>query len=196
MKVEKSEYSHPSTTLVIEIFASRNVKKRSLCLQYRNSCCHNWTCERIEKLGDQCFPSLHFLLLPDIPLNSVPRPFLLLLWFSCQVASDSVMGFPRQEYWSGLPFSNPGDLLDPRIKPTSLTLQADSLPPSHLGSPSLITKLNLLLDVIGWEIESLSYHRHSNGRCQSCVCVCVCVYELNIFLKKLWDYYKYKNICT
>ena len=25
-------------------------------------------------------------------------------------------GFPRQEYWSGLPFPSPGDLLDPEIK--------------------------------------------------------------------------------
>ena len=30
------------------------------------------------------------------------------------------MGFPRQEYWSGLPFPSPGDLLDPDIEPRSL----------------------------------------------------------------------------
>ena len=30
------------------------------------------------------------------------------------------MEFARQEYWSGLPFSSPGDLLDPGIEPTSL----------------------------------------------------------------------------
>ena len=29
------------------------------------------------------------------------------------------MGFPRQEYWSGLPGSPPGDLPGPRIKPAS-----------------------------------------------------------------------------
>ena len=29
------------------------------------------------------------------------------------------MGFPRQEYWSGLQFPPPGDLPDPRIKPQS-----------------------------------------------------------------------------
>ena len=29
------------------------------------------------------------------------------------------MGFPRQEYWSGLPFPSPGDLPNPEIKPTS-----------------------------------------------------------------------------
>ena len=30
------------------------------------------------------------------------------------------MGFCRQEYWSELPCSPPGDLLDPGIEPTSL----------------------------------------------------------------------------
>ena len=29
------------------------------------------------------------------------------------------MGFPRQEYWSGLPFPSPVDLPDPGIEPTS-----------------------------------------------------------------------------
>ena len=29
------------------------------------------------------------------------------------------MGFPRQEYWSGLPFLSPGDLPDPGIEPVS-----------------------------------------------------------------------------
>ena len=38
------------------------------------------------------------------------------------------MGFSRQEYWRGLPFSSPGDLPDPGIEPSSPTLQADSLP--------------------------------------------------------------------
>ena len=30
------------------------------------------------------------------------------------------MGFPRQEYWSGLPFPAPGYLPDPGIEPVSL----------------------------------------------------------------------------
>ena len=30
------------------------------------------------------------------------------------------MGFSKQEYWSGLPFSSPGDLPNPGIEPTSL----------------------------------------------------------------------------
>ena len=32
------------------------------------------------------------------------------------------MVFPRQEYWSGLPFPPPGYLSDPGIKPVSLAL--------------------------------------------------------------------------
>ena len=37
------------------------------------------------------------------------------------------MGFSRQEYWSGLPFSSPGNLSNPGIEPGSPALQADSL---------------------------------------------------------------------
>ena len=50
------------------------------------------------------------------------------------------MGFPKQEYWGGLPFPTPGDLPDPWIKPTSPVapaLQADSLLLSHQGGPDL-----------------------------------------------------------
>ena len=47
------------------------------------------------------------------------------------------MGFPKQEYWSGLPFPSLGDLPNLGIKPGSPVWQADSLPLSHLGSPRL-----------------------------------------------------------
>ena len=43
------------------------------------------------------------------------------------------MEFSRQEYWGGLPFPSPGDLPNPRIKPGSPALQADSLPPEPPG---------------------------------------------------------------
>ena len=32
------------------------------------------------------------------------------------------MGFPRQEYWSGLPFPSPGDLLSPETESESSAL--------------------------------------------------------------------------
>ena len=46
------------------------------------------------------------------------------------------MGFPRQEYWKGLPFPSPGDLPDPGIEPKSPALQADSLLSEPPGFPS------------------------------------------------------------
>ena len=46
------------------------------------------------------------------------------------------MGFPRQEYHSGLPFPSPGDLPHPGIKRCLLHWQVDFLPLSHLGSLS------------------------------------------------------------
>ena len=48
------------------------------------------------------------------------------------------MGFPRQEYWPGLPFPSPGALPDPEIKPGSPALQADALPSEPPGKPSLL----------------------------------------------------------
>ena len=57
------------------------------------------------------------------------------------------MGSSKQEYWSGLPFPSPGDLLDPGIEPRSLALQADSLPSEPLGKlpphphPGMCTKV-------------------------------------------------------
>ena len=43
------------------------------------------------------------------------------------------MGFCRQGYWSGFPFSPPGDLPDSGLKPISPALQVDSLPFESLG---------------------------------------------------------------
>ena len=46
------------------------------------------------------------------------------------------MGFPRQEYWSGLPFPSPGDLPDPEIEPVFLALAGGFLTVEPLGKPS------------------------------------------------------------
>jgi len=47
------------------------------------------------------------------------------------------MGFSRQEYWSGLPFSSPGDLPNPGIKARSPALQADALTSEPPGKPGV-----------------------------------------------------------
>jgi len=51
------------------------------------------------------------------------------------------VGLLRQEYWSGLPFPSSGDLANPGIKSPLPAIgkhwQVDSLPLSHLGSPTM-----------------------------------------------------------
>ena len=46
------------------------------------------------------------------------------------------MGFPRQEYWSGLPFLSPGDVPDQGLN-TSPAWQVESLLLRYQGSPNL-----------------------------------------------------------
>ena len=60
-------------------------------------------------------------------------------WTVAYQASLS-MGFSRQEYQSGLPFSSPGDLPDLGFKPASPALQADSFiaEPARKPIPSTI----------------------------------------------------------
>ena len=57
----------------------------------------------------------------------------------CSRQAPLSMEFSRQEYWSVLPFTSPGDLPHPGFEPRSTALQADSLP-SQLppGKPLLI----------------------------------------------------------
>ena len=56
---------------------------------------------------------------------------------SCGLGREAPLsvGFPRQEYWSGLPFPSPGDVPDPGIEPGSLVLQADALLSEPPGKP-------------------------------------------------------------
>ena len=60
------------------------------------------------------------------------------LWTVAWQAPSS-MGFPGQEYWSGLPFPTREDLPNPGIRPRSPTLQADSLPSEP---PGIYVQLN------------------------------------------------------
>ena len=47
------------------------------------------------------------------------------------------MGFPRQEYWSGLPFPSPGDLPNPEMKPASPALAGGFFTTEPPGKPML-----------------------------------------------------------
>ena len=77
-----------------------------------------------------------------VKVNSLSSVQLLATPWTVAYQAPLSMGFSRQEYWSGLPFSSPEDLPDPGIEPKSPTLQAGSLPsdppsyPYQTGSDS------------------------------------------------------------
>ena len=54
------------------------------------------------------------------------------------------MGFPRQEYWNGLPFPSPGDVPDPETEHTSPILADGLFTAEPLGKLVLLNcgKLN------------------------------------------------------
>ena len=60
-------------------------------------------------------------------------------WTGARQAPLSI-GFPKQEYWSGLPFSSPRHLPKLGIKPGSPTVQADSLWSEPLGKTHMEVK--------------------------------------------------------
>ena len=49
-----------------------------------------------------------------------------------------LMGFSRQEHWSGLPFPSPGDLPDIGIEPGPPALEADTLTSEPPGKPKVV----------------------------------------------------------
>ena len=53
------------------------------------------------------------------------------------------MGFPKQEYWSGLPFPFPGALPDPGIESERPALQAESLLLGHISALVTISLLSI-----------------------------------------------------
>ena len=90
------------------------------------------------------------------------------LMFNCSVVSDSLrprwtvacqpplsMEFPRQAYWSRLPFPSPGDLPDPGIKPETC------LPLHHLRSPhqthTIIIFTCQIRKLRHWEVRPQGY---------------------------------------
>ena len=59
--------------------------------------------------------------------------FATLRIVACQ--ATLFMGFPRQEYWTGLLFLYPGDFPHPEIKPTSPALAGRFLTTEPPGKP-------------------------------------------------------------
>ena len=63
---------------------------------------------------DSCLGLCHVCVLSHAQLFVTP-------WIAAH-QTPLTLGFPRQEYRSGLPFLSPGDLPDPEIKPMSPAL--------------------------------------------------------------------------
>ena len=68
------------------------------------------------------------ILKGDHKVNLLSRVQLFATAWTIAHQAPPSMEFSRQEYWSGLPFPSPGDLLNPGIKPWSHALWADALP--------------------------------------------------------------------
>ena len=67
--------------------------------------------------------------------KSLSRVRLFVTPWTVAYQAPPSMGFPKQEYWSGLPFPSQGDLPDPGIESRFPALQTGSLSLSHQGSP-------------------------------------------------------------
>ena len=63
------------------------------------------------------------------------------------------MGFSRQEYWSGLPFSSPGDIPDPGIEPRSPHCRQILYHLSHQLLGSLNDRYLFSHSLGGWKSE-------------------------------------------
>ena len=82
---------------------------------------------------------LRLIWVVDAGLSHFSRVLLFTIPWTVACQAPLSMGFPRQEYWSGLPFPSPGDLPNPEIEPMSPALQADSLPSKPPGKPTSTT---------------------------------------------------------
>ena len=99
----------------------------------------------VHSLGNKAWIFIYFIIVVVFLTLATPR--------TVAHQAPLSMGFSRQQYWSGLPCPPPGDLPDPRIKPS---LQVDSLPLSHQGNPNFILNcFNFVFFLILLEPRSL-----------------------------------------
>ena len=80
-------------------------------------------------LSQSFFPNHHLQVKPSGGAGLITTSCLTLVTPWTVSHHDRLStGFPRQEYWSRLPFPSPGDLPDPGIKPTYSELESDFFP--------------------------------------------------------------------
>ena len=72
------------------------------------------------------------------------------------------LGFPGQEYWSGLPFPSPGDLPGPVIKPVSPALEGRCFTAETPGKPQMLADPPVYLSshLCAWPMAGLLKPQH------------------------------------
>ena len=117
------------------------------------------------------------------------------LWWSSLVTSNSLtpwavtcqvplfMGFPRKEYWSGLPFPSPGDLPNPGIESMSPVSAGRFFTSKPLGKPGDLVNCSENLLEIRWlfpGVPLLNSLAHLFLRLKAWwnVCLCYCFHLL------------------
>ena len=117
---------------------------KSFRVKYNNGCCvvlafqifpfvptlflsGSWDCRQLKTLNWSLWRTL-LLFTRYLVSNSFATSWAV----ACEASLS--MGFPRQEYWNGLPFPSPGDFPDPGIEHVSPAL-ADRVFTSQQGSP-------------------------------------------------------------
>ena len=145
-----------------------------LCLQPWKSCRASSSLHACSVLSDLCHP------------------------MDCQVPLSMI--FFRQEYWSGLPFSSPGILSIPGIKPTCPALQVASLPRSHLGSllssssrRVFVYTENLFYSVVN--LRELSYLVLLENQLQLSVCTCCFTLHFDVKGDGFFPSISWTNLC-
>ena len=88
------------------------------------------------------------VILAVVYLLSRDRLFATPWTVACQ--APLCMGFPRQEYWSELPFPIPGDLPDPGIEPISPALAGRFLTTAPPGTPGLTDTIYSIQNGLPW----------------------------------------------
>ena len=77
----------------------------------------------------------------QVKLKSFSQVQLFVIPWTVAFQAPLSMGFSRQEYWNRVPFPSSGHLPNPGIEPSSLALQADSLPTEPPGKPNTLQRV-------------------------------------------------------
>ena len=130
--------------ILVFLFMGIQVKKsninstsqtRNLIKKWKEDLNKHFSTETIQRPQKRCSVSLITIIMCA---QSLSRVWLFVTSWS--EASGSSVGFPRQEYWNGLPFPIPGDLLDPGIEPVFPWLPGGFFTTAPLRKLSSITR--------------------------------------------------------